>query len=154
MCSRCGLRPTEPTGLTATQSRPADLFTTAGVPGRSAALGVCVASSIAAAAPFDRKLAHYRNELGELRQQNIHCRPPVWTADRRPHPAVTRTLQYAADIASSRNGHAAFVGEIPSSLSCAGGHSWLAQISQILQRGWLFAGIIDSPAPLGTCPRP
>ena len=28
----------------------------------------------------------------------------VWTADARPHPAVTRTLQYVADIASSRNG--------------------------------------------------
>ena len=60
---------------------------------------------------FDRKLAHYRNEVGELRQQNIHYRPLVWTADGRPHPAVTRTLQHAADIASSRNG----VGEVPSS---------------------------------------
>ena len=28
----------------------------------------------------------------------------VWTADGRPRPAVTRTLQYAADIASCRNG--------------------------------------------------
>ena len=28
----------------------------------------------------------------------------VWTADGRPHPAVTRTLQYGAVIASSRNG--------------------------------------------------
>ena len=28
----------------------------------------------------------------------------VWTADGRPRPAVTRTLQYAADIASTRNG--------------------------------------------------
>ena len=68
----------EPTGLTASQSRPADRTTTAAVPGRSAALDVCVASSSAAAArgdaaeaAFDRKLAHYRNEIGELRQQNI-----------------------------------------------------------------------------------
>ena len=38
------------------------------------------------------------------RQQGIHCRAFIWTADGRPHPAVTRTLQYAADIASSRNG--------------------------------------------------
>ena len=45
----------------------------------SAALDVCVASSIAAAArgdaaqaAFDRKLSQYRNEIGELRQQNIH----------------------------------------------------------------------------------
>ena len=86
-------------------------FAIAAVPGRSAALDVCVASSIAAAAcgdaaqtAFDRKLSHKRNEIGELRQRGIHYRPRVWTADGRPHPAVTRLLQYAADIASSRNG--------------------------------------------------
>ena len=87
------------------------IFFTAAVPGRSAALDVCVASSIAAAArgdaakaAFDRKLSHYRNATGELRRQGIYCSPLVWTADGRPHPAVTATLQYAADIASSRNG--------------------------------------------------
>ena len=55
---------TEPRGLTASQSRPADMFTTAAVPGRSAVLDVCGASSDAAAArgdaahaPFDRKLS-------------------------------------------------------------------------------------------------
>ena len=43
----CGLKvadagiTTEPRGLTATQSRPADIFTTAAVPGCSAALDVC-----------------------------------------------------------------------------------------------------------------
>ena len=65
----------EPRGLTASQSRPADIFTTAAVPRRSAALDVCVASSVAAAAcgeaaqaAFDRKLSHYRNEFGELRR--------------------------------------------------------------------------------------
>ena len=41
---------TEPRGLTASQSRPADIFTIDAVPGRSAALDVCVTSSIAAAA--------------------------------------------------------------------------------------------------------
>ena len=102
---------TEPRGLTATQSRPADIFTIAAVPGRSAALDVCVASSNAAAArgdaaqaAFDRRRSHYGNEISELRDQGIHYRPLIWTADGRPHPAVTRTLQHAADIASSRNG--------------------------------------------------
>ena len=33
---------TEPHGLTDTQARPADILTTAAVPGRSAALDVCV----------------------------------------------------------------------------------------------------------------
>ena len=100
----CGIT-SEPRGLTASQSWPADIFTTA------AALDVCVASSIAGAArgdaaqaAFDRKLSNYRNEIGELRQQGVHYRPLVWTADGRPHPAVSRTLQFAADIASSRNG--------------------------------------------------
>ena len=37
--------------------------------------------------------------------QGIHCRPLVWTADGRPQSAATRTLQDAADIASSRNGN-------------------------------------------------
>ena len=80
---------TEPRGLTASQSRLADIFTATAVPGCGAALDVCVASSIAAAArgetaqaASDRKLSHHRNEFVEL----------------------TRTRQYAADIASSRNG--------------------------------------------------
>ena len=61
---------TEPRELTAAQSRPADIFITTAVPGRSAAVDVCVASSIAAAAredaaqaAFDRQLSHYRNEI-------------------------------------------------------------------------------------------
>ena len=41
---------TEPRRLAEAQSGPADIFTTAAVPGRSAALDVCVASSTAAAA--------------------------------------------------------------------------------------------------------
>ena len=44
---------TEPRELTASQSRPADILTAAAVPGRSAALDVCAASSIAAAARGD-----------------------------------------------------------------------------------------------------
>ena len=67
---------TEPRGLTAAQSRPSNLFATAAVPGRSAALDVCVASPIAAAAQgdaaqaaFDRKLPNYRQEPCRLE----HC---------------------------------------------------------------------------------
>ena len=44
---------TEPRGLTASQSRLADMFSTAAFSGRSAALDVCVASSTAAAARGD-----------------------------------------------------------------------------------------------------
>ena len=55
-------------------------------------------------APGSRKTrSGYRNGIVELRQ-GVQYRPHVWTADWRPHPAVTRTVQYAADVASSRNG--------------------------------------------------
>ena len=49
---------TEPRGLAASQSRPADIFAAAVFPGRSAALDVCVASSIAAAARGDLHRRH------------------------------------------------------------------------------------------------
>ena len=150
---------TEPRGLTASKSRLTDFLTTAAVSGRSAALAVCVASSIAAAArgeaaqaAFDRKLSHYRNEIGELRQQGIHCRPRALTADGWPHPAVTRTLQHAADIASSRNGqhlsakslHRAWKHEIQIALlrrRAAMARAVLPNLSAWAE--WLFAGIID-----------
>ena len=138
---------TEPRGLTASQYRPADISTTAAVPGRSAALHVCVASSIAAAArgdaaqaTFDRKLSQYRNEMGELRQQRTHYPPSCVDGGR---TAVTRTLQYVADIASSRNGphfrRNPFIagGNTISKIAffCASeGSHGLAQFSRILQR--------------------
>ena len=88
------------------QKHNADLFTTAALPGRSAALDVCVACFNAAAArgdaaqaAFDCKNSHYRRGISDL------CRPLVRTADGRPHRAVTRTLQYAADIARHRLHH-------------------------------------------------
>jgi hypothetical protein len=102
---------TEPRGLTDTMARPADILTNAAVPGRGAALDVCVASSVAAAAlgdaaeaAFRRKLRHYRNIIPQLAEAGIAFRPLVWTADGRPHPAATRTLHYAAGLAAARGG--------------------------------------------------
>ena len=91
---------TEPRGLTETQSRPADIFTTAVVSQHNAALHVCVASSNAVAAGGD---AEPCTTGGKYQTYDHVYRPLVWAADGRPHP-VTRTLQYAADIASCRNG--------------------------------------------------
>ena len=65
----------------------------------AARIWTCVSSPNAAGS-----LRHYRQEIPSRRGQGILCRPLVWTADGRPHLAVTRTLQCAADIASSRNG--------------------------------------------------
>ena len=92
------------------------------------------------------------NELGELGEQNIHFLPLVWTADGRPHPAVTRTLQYAADIASSRNGqhlsakslHHRWKHEIQIALLRR--RAAMARADQpnpVARAEWLFAGIID-----------
>jgi hypothetical protein len=88
---------TEPTGLTDTQSRPADIFTTAAVPGRSAALDVCVASPDAGAAgtnaveaAFKRKLDHYRNAIPQLHAAGIVFRPLIWSSDGRPQCRLTQ----------------------------------------------------------------
>ncbi len=101
---------TEPAGLTSTLDRPADIFTTAAVPGRSAALDVCIASpnaaraaGDAAASAFRRKLRRYRQAIPELARAGIVFRPLVWTADARPHPAAVRTLRYAASVAANRD---------------------------------------------------
>ena len=141
---------TEPRGLTASQSRLVDFFTTAAVLGRSAALDVCVASGTAAAARGEN------SRTPETKSWNCDsrafCRPPVWAADGRPHPAVTRTLQNAADIASSRNGQ--------QTSAKSHHHRWKheIQIALLRQRAamaravllnpsarteWLLAGVID-----------
>ena len=82
----------------------------------------------------------------------IHYRPFVWTADGRPLPAVTRTLQNAADIASSRNGQQMLANSLQ--------HPWKHEIQTALLRRraamtravlpnpsarakWLLAGLID-----------
>ena len=113
---------------------------------RSAALDVCVASPNAAAA------RRYRQQISDLRGQGILYIPLVWTGDGRPHPAVTGTLQYAADIASSRNGQQMSAKPLQ--------HSWKHEIQEALLRWraaktravlpnpsareeWLLAGLED-----------
>ena len=75
---------TEPKGLTTATSRPADIFTTAAVPGRGAALDVCVASPNAATAmgdaaeaAFRRKIRRYQQGISELAKAGIAFRPLV-----------------------------------------------------------------------------
>jgi hypothetical protein len=75
-------------------------------------LDVCVASPNAAAAAgdaaeaaFKRKLRRYWREIPQLLAAGIVFRPLVWPADGRPHPAVTRTLVFASEQATSRCEH-------------------------------------------------
>ena len=76
-------------------------------------------------------------EMLHRRHSTVNCRIAEMKS---PHPAVTRTLQYAADIASSRNGQQmrnrfiAGGNTKPRSLPCAEGQPGLAQF-RILQRG-------------------
>eukprot|EP00930_Biecheleria_cincta_P046679 TRINITY_DN32221_c0_g1_i1.p1 TRINITY_DN32221_c0_g1~~TRINITY_DN32221_c0_g1_i1.p1 ORF type:complete len:344 (-),score=34.72 TRINITY_DN32221_c0_g1_i1:164-1195(-) len=111
-----GLRLADPTvttevrGLTSTSSRPADILTYAAVPGHRTALDVCVvppnasgAAGDAAEAAFRRKMRTYRREIAELAAAGISVRPMAWTSNGRPHPAATRTLHYAAELAANRN---------------------------------------------------
>jgi hypothetical protein len=92
-------------------ARPADILTNAAVPGRGAALDICIASPSAsaaagdaAAAAFRRKLRKYRHVIPQLARAGITFRPMVWTSEGRPHPAVTRTLRFAAGVAARRAG--------------------------------------------------
>ena len=139
---------TEAMEPTASQSRPADVLTTAAaVSRRSAALDVCVASSIAAAArgdaaqaAFDRKLSYYRNEIGDLGNRMFttarQCGP--W-AGGRIQPSLERfsTRQTSPPVETGSNGRRnPFIagGNTKSKWpSCAGGQPWHAQFSQILQ---------------------
>ena len=141
----CGMKLADP-GITTEPYRPADISTTAAVPGRSAALHVCVASSIAAAArgdaaqaTFDRKLSQYRNEMGELRQQRTHYRPLVWTAaapSRHSNASVRGRHCFQPERAtfSAKSLHRRWKHDIKIAFLCVGGQPWLAQFSRILQR--------------------
>ena len=104
---------TEPKDLTSTSDRPADILTLAAVPGRSAALDICVTSPNAASArgdaatsAFQRKLARYKRTgtIAELGRAGIAFKPMIWTADGRPHPAAMRCLRFAATAAANKAG--------------------------------------------------
>ena len=119
-------------------------------PLRSATLDVCAGSSIAAAArgdaaqaAFDRKLSHCGNEIEELRQQGIHYRPLVWTADGRCGRAAASSQRFSMRQTSPpagtggscrRNPFIAGGSTKSTSLSCARGQPWHAQFTRILHR--------------------
>ena len=58
----------------------------------------------AVAAAFQDKLDKYRSILPQLHAAGIAFRPLIWSADGRPHAAVTRTLKFAAEMALRRRG--------------------------------------------------
>ena len=101
---------------------------------------------------FDRKLSHYRNEIPDLRNRRAFTIDLLFRRLTCDHPAVTRTLQYATDIASSRNGQ-----QTPAkSLQCRWKHeiqiallrrraavTWAVLPNPSARTEWLLACIID-----------
>ena len=164
MCSCCRLRLETgrpwhyhgTQGVTASQSRPADILTTAAVPGRSAALDVCVASSIAAAArgdaaqaAFDRKLAHYRNEIGETAATGYPL-PPASVDRGRAAASSLHSNPVETGSTCRRNPRIAGGNAKSKSLSYAEGQPWFAQFSRILQRGQSGSSQASSTEPCTT----
>ena len=111
-------------GLTESQSKPADILTSAASPGRRAALDLGITSpnsTTAAAAAGDavaamhqRKHQRYAADAPVLREANVVYMPLIWSADGRPHPQVGRAMQYAARMAGHSDsdqpaGHALFL---------------------------------------------
>ena len=52
------------------------------------------------ASAYARKMKRYRRAIPVLAEQGIRLRPMCWSADGRPHPAVVRTMRYAAAAAA------------------------------------------------------
>ena len=105
----------EPLGLvpSAPTLRPADVFTSAAIPGRMAALDVGVACPDAAAATDDacdamqrRKLDEHAPYLAELADEGVVYRPLVFSCWGRPHPEALELLAALAAAAARRQGFA------------------------------------------------
>ena len=91
---------TEVHGLLPTGERPADILTSAVIPGFKAACDVTIAAPDAKAAGQDccktayrRKMVRYRPHFPALRRAGIIFRPVVWSAEGRPHPSTTRLIE-------------------------------------------------------------
>ena len=100
-----GLVPSAPT------LRPADIFTSAALPGRLAALDIGISSPDASGAGqdccdamFARTLREYGSWLGEMESEGVTYRPMVWSAFGREHPETSAMLEAMAVQAARRRG--------------------------------------------------
>ena len=105
---------TEVHGLVPTGERPADILTTAAIPGRQAALDITIASQDALHAGLDacasahqRKITRYSSLFPALRRAGVVFQPMVWSAEGRPHPAVVRTMEAVVRLVRTKKGLAA-----------------------------------------------
>ena len=136
-----GLVPSHPT------LRPADVFTSAAVYGRLAALDVGVSSPDAAGAGDDcthamvvEKRRTYVPHLDALRRAGIQYQPMVWSAYGRPHPDTTRVLVTIARAVARRRGSGSFRGMA---------RRWAARIATEIWRRAANMVLACWPAPAG-----
>ena len=95
-------------------ARPADIFTTAAVPNRDAAIDVTIVSQEAGhtngdcvATAHAGKFARYRAAVDEWGPQGIVLQPMVWSHEGRAHPDVERIMVHVASTAARRTGGSA-----------------------------------------------
>ena len=91
--------------------RPADVLTSAALPGRLAALDVGVVSPDAAgsgpdccAHMFEQKMKVYREHFEEMEAGGVIYRPLIWSALGREHPETSVVLEALARAAARRRG--------------------------------------------------
>ena len=92
--------------------RPADILTSAALPGRMAALDIGITSPDGAGAGgdccdamFRRKRRDYQRYLHELEvEEGVSYRPMVWSAFGRAHPEADAMLESMALLAARRRG--------------------------------------------------
>ena len=92
-------------------ARPGDIFTTAAVPNRDAALDVTVVSQEAAGSGADcvatahaGKFHRYRAAVAEWGSSGISLQPLVWSNEGRAHPDVGRVMDFTAAAIARRVG--------------------------------------------------
>jgi len=103
----------EQRGLVESESymRPGDIFTTAAVANRDAAVNVTIVSPAAAGAgedcvatAFRGKCQRYRIAVEEWGRTGIRLQPLVWPSEGRAHPDVERGMAYTAAEVARRSG--------------------------------------------------
>jgi len=92
-------------------ARPGDIFTTAAVPNRDAAVDVTIVSQEAAAAGQDcvatahsKKFSRYRTAVQEWGETGIRLQPMVWSCEGRSHPDVSRVMTFCSAALARRSG--------------------------------------------------
>lgn len=146
-----GLIPSVPT------LRPADILTSAALPGRLAALDIGVTSPEAAGAGDDcceamarRKRCDYQMHFAELDTAGVVYRPLVWSTFGREHPDTTVVLEALARQAARRQGLQSHAEVLRRTRAAVAAH--LARRAVLMVRSCLGECSDDSSGPVSSAP--